>query len=66
MEGNQLWVQQVSSAVSTRKDVIQLEEALDRKLQQRQAREMGICPLRRELYSQCFGEETASDGGHCD
>lgn len=26
------------------------------KLQQRQARETGICPVRRELYSQCFGE----------
>lgn len=26
------------------------------RLQQRQARETGICPVRRELYSQCFGE----------
>ena len=26
------------------------------KLQQRQARETGICPVRRELYSQCFDE----------
>lgn len=25
------------------------------RLQQRQARETGICPVRRELYSQCFG-----------
>jgi len=24
-------------------------------LQKRQARETGICPVRRDLYSQCFG-----------
>ncbi|XP_054477137.1 axonemal dynein light intermediate polypeptide 1 [Anoplopoma fimbria] len=56
LEGNQLWVQQVSSAPCTRADVIRLEELLDIKLQQRQARETGICPVRRELYSQCFDE----------
>ncbi|KAM9309602.1 axonemal dynein light intermediate polypeptide 1 [Pholidichthys leucotaenia] len=56
MEGNQLWVQQVSSTPCTRADVVNLEELLDTKLQQRQARQMGICPIRRELYSQCFDE----------
>ncbi|XP_041799277.1 axonemal dynein light intermediate polypeptide 1 [Chelmon rostratus] len=56
MEGNKLWVQQVSSAPCTRTDIICLEELLDTKLQQRQARETGICPVRRELYSQCFDE----------
>ncbi|XP_065822071.1 axonemal dynein light intermediate polypeptide 1-like [Labrus bergylta] len=55
-EGTQLWVQQVSSAPPTRTDVIHLEELLDTKLQQRQARQTGICPVRRELYSQCFDE----------
>lgn len=25
------------------------------RLQQRQARETGICPVREELYAQCFG-----------
>jgi len=30
------------------------------RLQQRQARETGICPVRRELYSQCFGNRTLS------
>ncbi|XP_054631542.1 axonemal dynein light intermediate polypeptide 1-like isoform X2 [Dunckerocampus dactyliophorus] len=54
MEGNQLWVQQVSSAPCTRADVVNLEELLDRKLQQRRAIETGICPVRRELYTQCF------------
>lgn len=27
------------------------------RLQQRQARETGICPVRRELYTQCFGND---------
>ncbi|XP_047454241.1 axonemal dynein light intermediate polypeptide 1-like [Mugil cephalus] len=55
-EGNQLWVQQVSSAPCSRADVIHLEELLNLRLQQRQARHTGICPIRRELYSQCFDE----------
>ncbi|CCI49553.1 unnamed protein product [Albugo candida] len=29
---------------------------LDLRLQQRQARETGICPIREELYAQCFDE----------
>jgi dynein light intermediate chain len=33
-----------------------LQEQLDQKLQQRQARETGICPIREELYAQCFDE----------
>lgn len=57
VEDTQLWIQQVSSTPSTRMDVVHLQEQLDLKLQQRQARETGICPVRRELYSQCFGEE---------
>ncbi|NXS63501.1 IDLC protein, partial [Brachypteracias leptosomus] len=55
-EENRRWVQEVSSAPSTRLDVIQLQEQLDLRLQQRQARETGICPVRRELYTQCFDE----------
>ena len=55
-EDGQLWVQYVSSTPATRLDVINLQEELDRKLQQRQARETGICPVREELYSQCFDE----------
>lgn len=55
-EDGQLWVQRVSSTPATRLDVINLQEQLDTRLQQRQARETGICPVRRELYSQCFDE----------
>lgn len=55
-EGGQLWQQCVSCTPATRLDVLNLEEELDTRLQQRQARETGICPVRRELYSQCFGK----------
>ena len=55
-ETGQLWVQSVSSTPATRLDVVNLQELLDTKLQQRQARETGICPVRRELYSQAFDE----------
>ncbi|GMH59007.1 hypothetical protein TrLO_g810 [Triparma laevis f. longispina] len=55
-QDGQLWVQYVSSTPATRLDVINLQESLDHKLQQRQARETGICPVREELYAQCFDE----------
>ncbi|KAJ3255203.1 Axonemal dynein light intermediate polypeptide 1 [Boothiomyces macroporosus] len=55
-ESGQLWIQKVSSTPATRLDVINLQEQLDHILQKRQARETGICPVRRELYSQCFDE----------
>lgn len=55
-EDGQLWVQYVSATPATRSDVIQLQELLDQKLAQRQARETGICPIREELYSQGFDE----------
>merc|ERR1711990_190714 len=55
-EDDQLWVQYVSSHPATRENVINLQEDLDKRLQQRQARETGICPIREELYSQCFDE----------
>lgn len=54
-EDGQLWIQYVSSTPATRLDVVNLQEQLDHQLQSRQARETGICPVREELYSQCFG-----------
>jgi len=45
-----------SQKKATRLDCIQLQEALAHKLLQRQARETGICPVREELYAQCFDE----------
>merc|ERR1719364_466704 len=55
-EDGQLWIQYVSSTPATRLDVINLQEQLDQRLLQRQARETGICPVREELYAQCFDE----------
>ena len=61
-EEGQLWVQYVSSTPATRLDVINLQEQLDQRLTTRQARETGICPVREELYAQCFDDlECASD-----
>jgi len=54
-EGNK-WVQGISSTPATRLDVINLQAKLDAKLLELQARETGICPIREELYSQCFDE----------
>jgi dynein light intermediate chain len=48
--------QDVSSTASSREDVINLQMKLDERLQERQARENGICPVREELYSQGFDE----------
>ena len=55
-EDGQTWVQFVSNNPATRLDVINLQEQLDIRLQQRQARETGICPVREELYAQAFDE----------
>ena len=49
-------MQRVSSTPATRMDVINLQEEIDSKLQQRRARETGICPERRDLYSQFTDE----------
>jgi dynein light intermediate chain len=55
-ENGQLWVRYVSPTPATRVDVINLQDDLDKRLQSRQARETGICPIREELYAQCFDE----------
>ncbi|CAL9704178.1 unnamed protein product [Knipowitschia caucasica] len=55
-EGTDVWLQKVSSVPGTRKDVLKLGEHLDSLLEKRQARLHGICPVRRELFSQCFDE----------
>ncbi|KRX10745.1 hypothetical protein PPERSA_12366 [Pseudocohnilembus persalinus] len=56
LDQNQRWVQQVSQTPATRPEVIGLQENLDKRLILRQARETGICPIREELYRQCFDE----------
>jgi hypothetical protein len=49
------FMQYVAKDAASRLDVVSLQEALDQRLMQRQAREMGICPVREDLYSQAFG-----------
>jgi dynein light intermediate chain, axonemal len=56
MDKQQLWIQSVLATPATEADVIQLQKDLDKRLQQKQARETGICPYREELYAQCFDE----------
>ena len=55
-EGGQLWVRYVSPTPATKVDVINLQEELEKRLHARQARETGSCPMREELYAQCFDE----------
>ncbi|KAK2943425.1 putative 33 kDa inner dynein arm light chain, axonemal [Blattamonas nauphoetae] len=55
-QNGQKWIQKVSATPATRQDVEALNEALDRALIQRQARETGICPIREQLYDECFDE----------
>jgi dynein light intermediate chain len=50
-----LMAQNASPAPATKTDVLMLQEQLDLRLKQRAARETGLCPIRDELYSQCFG-----------
>lgn len=50
-----LFVQRIASEPATKTDVVRLQESLDQLLQQRQARETGICPIREALYSETFG-----------
>ena len=50
------FIQYVSHQPASRIDVARLREMLDQKLMERQARESGICPVREELFAQCFDE----------
>jgi len=56
VDNGQIWVQNVQSIPATRLDVITLQENLDRRLQEEQARETGICSVRAKLYGQVFDE----------
>jgi dynein light intermediate chain len=41
---------------ASRSDVTKLKEALETRLAERQALPREICPVREELYGQCFEE----------
>ena len=49
-------VQFVSKQPASRAELRELKDRLEEKLLSRQAREEGICGVRRELYSQCLEE----------
>ncbi|DBA02448.1 TPA: hypothetical protein N0F65_008662 [Lagenidium giganteum] len=55
-EESGFWMRYSSVTPSTRFDVIKLQEEMDTKLMKRQARENGICPVREDVYMQCFDE----------
>lgn len=55
-ENEKIWVQYVTCTPVAKADVINLQEDLDRRLQTEQARETGICPIREQLYIECFDE----------
>lgn len=55
-EQGKKYIQYVSPEKATRDQARDLFKALDDKIRERQAREKGICPVREELYAQCFDE----------
>ena len=55
-EDGKTFIQYVSPEYASRSQARDLYKALDEKIKERQAREKGICPVREELYSQCFDE----------
>ena len=58
-EGGQGWVQRVSRRAASREDVVELSKLLGEKLQQRQARQEGICQV---LCWQCLSRQQLRAG----
>lgn len=52
----QLYIETVLTTPATKGDVVLLEKELDDQLQKRRAKEIGLCAIREDLYSQCFDE----------
>ena len=52
----QLWVQYVSCTPVTKMEVVTLKNGLEKRLKTLNAKETGICPIREELYEECFDE----------
>jgi dynein light intermediate chain len=55
-ENGHKFIQYISQKTATRDDCRELFKALDKKLKERRAKEKGICPVREQIYSQCFDE----------
>ena len=54
--GDQMWVQYVSCNPVTRAEVVNLYDNLKRHLELDGARINGVCPIRENLYDECFHE----------
>lgn len=55
-EGGVKYKQSVSTTPVAKADVVKLKNQLETLLHQQKARPKGICPIRSNLYSQCFDE----------
>ena len=55
-ENGHKYIQYISPKIATRENCRELFKALDQKLKERRAKEKGICPVRDQIYSQCFDE----------
>ena len=55
-EAGKEFIEYASGLQSSRQDVITLKEKLEMKLAERHAKNLGACPVKEELYSQCFDE----------
>ena len=55
-EDGHKYIQYVSPEPATREKSRALYKALAQKIKEKRAREKGICPVRAELYSECFDE----------
>lgn len=55
-EKGKLWVRYVSPTPATKVDVLNLKIMLDKRLESGCARDVGICPIRENLFQQCFDE----------
>ena len=56
VEQGKHYIQYVNHEPASRIDVARLREMLDQKLLERQAKDTGLCPVREELFGQCFDE----------
>lgn len=61
----QMYVECVLSTPATAKDVTALHVELAARLVQRRTREVGICPVREDLFAQCFDELIRQITVHC-
>lgn len=55
-EDGKYYRQSISNQLATKLEVKKLSEKLDTYLNKFNAKEVGICPVKRELYTQCFSK----------